>query len=806
MSANDKDLYFQNKLINRHVGGYDKPYLQTETEYMKDQLAVLRQNNQELPPQSRYFQPEKQYMQERYIPTTGLQQNPVSSFPSLNPNYQNQTIQEMTQGKDVYLREDYDRYDPYVGYRYRNGLLSDGYQKRTYQSYFIDVNSANRNKLPTLITDDNILLEANPLIFTNGSNTIFIKHPNSGFDINTPITIDGVVSTFVTLRTYRGTNLPTFEIIENCNFMKIYYTHNIPLSYTGKTITVTINGIKGDRGTQDTSSFLGSIPTNILNTTHQVYLTLTDNDIACSTQTVQNAKNDQNYFTPNSNYFFVILPVSLQPESNGPPYTLNDYNFKLKFNSLAGVPLNQINARYPIDPTHLSGYHVIKSINSTGYTIQVPTNSILSNTSFTGGGQYVYVSRVLEINPGYPDPNQYRVSLGSSIHNVVIIRLVSSEIPNTEKAIKDTPPDKANNKIYWNDIDDGDYLYSISIPPGNYSPADLINAISTAFANTPRVNAMTDAQRQALGITYTSRHFVQVSINQNTNEIQFQPYKEFLLQNPIEEITPTIPTNSLEQPVDPSVPFTLLINHPKHGMTSSGQTILIQGAVNDSGIPGTVINGNHIVTEIVDANHYKIQLSNFNLLTDRRQTGGGVNVFIYVPDLMRLRFDQPDTMGGVLGFRNPGQSGSITPYGSIISNKDLYYLEPEVDAFGKPLTLTNNFLQLSGDNYIIMTINQIKTFYTLGSVKNGFAKIILCDSPGKILFNTYVNMYQTYYDPIHEIHNLDISFYSPTGELFDFNGIDHSFTLEIISVNDRPIDTGINSNTGKNYNQDVNEI
>ena len=640
------------------------------------------------------------------------------------------------------------------------------------------------------------------LQFKNNSNILTIKHPNNNFEINDPITLTGAMSKFSILRTFRGVDLPTFDIPPGCNFMKIYYTHGIPLSYTGSTIFISLDEIKGDRGSSESSSFLGSMPINVINSTHALKLTLTDSDILCQTGDIEVLRNDANYFTLSPDYFFVVLPIKMQNIPNQNPYTLRDYNFKLTFESLFGIPLNQINAIYPTDPNHIFGYHIIKSVSTNEYTIELPIKAITLTDTVLGGGSCVYVSKVTAVNTGYPDPNNYKIDLGNVFHDVVTARLISSEIPNTEKAIKDNPISKANNKIYWNDIDDGDFLYSISIPPGNYTPSDLIAALNSQFAATPRVNVTDSSQANALGITYTSTHFIQTTINQNTDEVQFKSFKEFILQNPIIEVIPDIPDSSIIT-VDPTVTYQLTMNHPNHGMTSAGQIILIQGAIDHKGIPATVINGEHIVTEIIDANKYRISLAKFNLLSDRTETGGGVNVFIYIPDLFRMKFDQSDTLGKVLGFRNPGDPSSITEYKSVISNKDLYAFETSQNALGQPIIIKNNALQFSGDNYIIMVAEPIKTFYTLGKVKNAFAKIILCDSPGKILYNTFVTMFHTFDDPLHELFELTISFYSPDGTLFDFNGIEHSYTLEIVTISDIPDGTGISANTGKNYNQEI---
>ena len=168
-----------------------------------------------------------------------------------------------------------------------------------------------------------------------------------------------------------------------------------------------------------------------------------------------------------------------------------------------------------------------------------------------------------------------------------------------------------------------------------------------------------------------------------------------------------------------------------------------------------------------------------------------------------MRFDQSDTLGRVLGFRNPGEATSITPFDTIVSNQNKYQFETGQNAVGQTIPIRNNALQLSGENYIIMVAEPLRTLLAIGKIKNAFAKILLCDSPGRILFNSYVPITHYYEDPLSELYRLDISFFTSDGNLFDFNGVDHSFTLEIVTVSDIPEGTGINANTGKNYNQEV---
>ena len=823
----NSDIYYRNRLINRHVGGLNPPQLQTNDQYMANQKRVLNSQNIDLPPNIRYFR-----QSNGYTNFPNFQQSstgsPYDSVYGNNNIYDkgnasclgcndtlNDQLQQTAGGKrdqgsqiikehkdDVYLRKDQDRYDPYEGFIYNQGLMSDGRQRRRIRSHYIDINSTFRITTPSTSGDDPVLLEKDPLQFQNGSNIMTIIQPNHGFEVSDPISLTGAQSRLSILRTFRGPGLPTFDIPAGCDFMKIYYDHNIPLIYNGDTIEILLSDIRGDRGTTQVASFLGSIPINVINTRHKVRMTLSDADINCSTQDIILKTNDPNYFTPNDNYFFIILPYIMHNPVNESPYTLREYNFKLFNLSITGIPVNQINASYPITSENINGYHIIKSVTQNTYTVDVGTRAISNQTLVRGGGKCIFVSKIRNITIGFPNPNQYSVDLGDTLHNVIAVRLISSEIPNTDKAIRDSPPERANNKIYWNDIDDGDYLYSIEIPSGNYAPADLAKILADAFYATPRITAQDQATREALGITYTDRHFIQPTININTDEVIFKSYKEFILQTPIIEVVPDV-SDDPTVPADPNVTYQLTINHPNHGMTEPGQTILIQGAVNHKGILGSIINGEKVVTEIIDGNTYRISLPKFNLIDNRTETGGGVNVFIYIPDFFRLRFDQPDTLGKVLGFRNPGDPISVTPFDVEISNKDSYEFESGKNAVGQPIQITNNALQLSGENYIIMVAEPLRTALSIGKVKNIFAKILLCDSPGKILYNTFVPITHYYEDPLHELFRLNISFLTPDGNLFNFNGVEHSFTIEIITVNDIPEGTGINANTGKNYNTEI---
>jgi hypothetical protein len=789
-SNTHRGLLTQPNYTQRHVGGKFNPV--NNKQYIKNQIDLISDADRKVPPNVRYgnhnkvesnpIQDENYHASQQKVNGVGLPYSrPLQKNFTTESNYD-----PGRQKKDVYLREDYDRYDDYIGYLYNRGLMQDGSQIRRYRTQYININSKFRQILPSLNTEDAIVLDVNPLNFNVNSDIVFINHPNNNFAVGDLITLERVFGTATILRTYSDDGLPTFFIKGGCNVMKVNFRHGLPKGFSGN-IEVEFRDIKGDRGTIETSSFLGNIPTNVLNGTHQLKLTVLQTDLLTGCLVTDFPAGYLDY-SPTS--FFVILPISMQNPSGEAPYVLQEYNFKLFFLSVAGVPLNLLNARYPITPNNLQGYHMITQRFDNGYNIVLSTKASLS---LVGGGDGVTVARITAVNTGYPNPNSYIIDLGQIYHDIISVRMISSEFPNSNRVIKDFPLDAANNKIHWNDMDDGDYLYTIAVPPGNYTPDSLVSTLQQLFLDTQRVNA------QILG-PYDSSHYVQVTINQNTDEVIFGIYKQASVVEPFVQIDPDINPQSQIGQDDPNAIYTVTVQLDNHGLTTVGDQILIQGAINTSGIPASVLNGQQTINSIVNQDQFTIVLPKFNLLSERSDTKGGVAVSIFIPDRFSLRFDFPDTIGGLLGFRNPGNINSVTPFNHFISNQDEYLNDISTNTLGQEINVTNNAIQLSGDNYVFMQAQPLFTLDSIGPVPQSFVKILLCDIPGKVLFNTYVNTSRFYEDPLAELDSLEIEFLTPDGFLYDFFGLDHSFMLEIVTVNDIPEGTGISANTGRNYN------
>ena len=656
-------------------------------------------------------------------------------------------------------------YDPYKGYLEKNGLVYDPFNHRRFISTFVDVNSKFRKKTPSLILDDPICLKLDPFKTKKNSNIIFVDHPDHPYEDGDLISIAGTVSKSLILRTYDTNGNAAFIIPKYSNIMKIFFKHGLSEDFVNKSVQVDIEGIKGDK-----SSFLGNIPINLINGTHYMYTSLPKQEFA----------EHDDFFDYDPCHFFIILSKTLTES-----YKLDSYNFKITIRSIGGIPLNYINANYPINHDHKQGYHIITNSTKQGYCFELP---ICAVQKARGGGNNVIVSKVVEVESGYPNPNNYVIQLQNTFSNVLFSRIVSSEFPNSEKVIKDYPPERVNNKLYWNNIDDGDHLYSVDIPSGNYGPRKLANIIETMINQVARISKVDGLNPY---------HYIITDINKHTDEVIFRAYKKFSLIRPFISVTPEIVSNpNLDTDQHPE--YVITIKNKMHGMSCSGLNILISDAIDYWGIPAEKINGEHKVINIIDGDTYQIKLPRVNLNDKRVDTKGGANVNILIPDMIRMRFDQPNTMGNVLGFRNSGDKNSITPFSTMISNMNPYEFETNSDEFGINCN-DKTSLDLTGDNYVLMVANPLVTLTSVTPTKAAFAKIQLFQVATKLLYNTFIQTSQLYEDQIREVSELEIKFYTPDGYLYDFNSLDHSFTIEIITVYDIPEGTGINPNTGQNY-------
>jgi hypothetical protein len=747
-------------------------------------------------------------------------------------------------------------YDPYFDYLFKQGALNDNYKIRLYTRY-INVDSRGRKTQTTLTKGENTLLNENPLTFTTTTlssvlattkiNLLTIKIPGHNFKTNDRVTLTDVKTDPVSIKAlyqYTGTDGTAKTgysvIFENnrisvaikCDyaisvlFNSMNNTYFLEDSPSTANMSFDPNFVVGDGidfnvlrayNTSDmfvdldgfTGTSIGNIRTNFLNSRHRVYFTNPD---SAGNQYINIP--DGSGIVKKITGFYILLPEKFAT-TNNPPISDTSMTIDMNFQYIGGIPINALNADVPITNNNIYGYFPIYSTTTNTINIKLnkdtyyinPTPSDqpqLGQVPIPFGGENILISDVQEVNTGFANQNNYEIELPETISHVFMVKLVNTIFPNTGKNFRAN----VNNKLYWENLDDGQYTYSIQIPEGNYNATDLATLIETEMYAVVRNDVPANPPNPG---GYTNRVLFTVNIDTNTNVTTFKSFKEATLREPIQRV---IDADGNTPSTDPTLavdagnpPYTLEIRHPQHGLTT-GDDVLFSGFITTLGIPDTILNTTHTIANVIDVDTYEVVIDNFNLTFVRIDTKGGFGAKVYVPNQFRLLFNEDDTMGEELGFRNVGDDIAITEYNTTITNKDAYQNEIVVtdpstgisyvtNSSGQLVPLENNALNLKGDEYILMAVREFSESANsnIGENKNltkYFAKINLSGQPGQILYDTFVCVPVLSYDTF-TLGKLSINFYSPNGELYDFNGEEHSFVLEVNFFGPQPQQSGINS-------------
>jgi hypothetical protein len=608
----------------------------------------------------------------------------------------------------------------------RNDKTSD---TSSYRISRVNIDSRYRNIETKNILDDKITyLENNPLTLTKGSNTVRIYHGNHGFATEDRIVIQGVQNEAITI----NNGLTMFV---NSEYIRVnHINHGLNIDNDSNELYVTISNVAGNN-IKNTS--IQNIPINDINKTHKIYFNRNDSEI------------------PNNNFYYIKLDSKV--DSNF------DYNLStviLYYLQIGGIPLNEVNANYPVNIFQLTGYHIINNvIDDNNYEIVVSTKA---DTNISGvGGDKCWVARVLDFIEGYPNNNFYKTSLRKTFYNVRRIKLISTEFPNTERVIKNFPESKKNNLLVWQISDDGDTTYSIEITPGNYTILSLKDEIETKIATIERATLLFLNNNIDQNNYYYYTYIIpQIDIKSETDTFIMKLFQKIILKKPLTLVN-TVSEDGFNR---------MRIFHPNHRLTV-GDAITIDGASTTEFVPLEVLNKSHVIEKVLDKDNYLIKLDRYNDI-ESEVTNGGFAVSITYSINFRLLFNQSGTIGGVLGFTSVGQPNSITKFNKQITNNTLYENQIESDN-------QMRIINLSGDNYILMTSPIFKETYSSGPVDGIFAKLLLSSDPGTVMFNQFIQLGETFKTPINSLSEFEVTFYDPMGELFFFNNIEHSYTLEI---------------------------
>lgn len=583
------------------------------------------------------------------------------------------------------------------------------------------------------------------------------------------------------------------------------------------------------------TSRIGNIPINSLNQTQRIFFTASDVEADLNDQPItSDVPSDTNFFIELDRPYEQSVYTFTQPVGSSTlvvtTYTNSIYDVELAFKHYGGVPIKSINAEYPLGPLSDAGFRLILDvieINDRMYALVQLTRSGFLHRNF--GGMCISFALVDTENSGFIQPNKYNVQFGRSYYKIVEIHMVSSQFPVTQKAFVDgITGGIKNNMFYWQNLDDGSILYSIEVEPGNYTSDKLVAELE---------NKTRQVMRFDEEIPRNIPNVLKFEIDPNTDLVSIKsfnyymsPTEPFVVMynffniNTVGDPANTVPENQyyvypLGQYYTDFPQFSTSCNcyriqiyHPNHGLKKF-DTIIIENSINFGIIGADDLNGAHTVTQVIDSNNYDIVLENINIITPSNPSAkGGFKVIILTPIKFRIRFDQPDTIGVQLGFRDVGLDSSITPYDNIITNDVLYVDE----SFANVISLINpnidvttldpsnvslrNAVVLVGPPYILIVCPELAHVTGRGVVKDIFYKINLRDnsrnsgSDDRILpmaYDTFVDTPVYYNEPLRQLDKLTLSFVTPDGVLYDFNGVDHSFVLKIITFEEIPESTSL---------------
>jgi hypothetical protein len=792
-----------------------------------DYLSSIRINYNNAKNQDSSFDDKLEYLKQRKTRNYNFNlQNERIYNPSYSPNaiIDYSVNSQNDSQNNITKNEKNKNFDPYKDFLLDKGLISDNVNIR-YNVQYISIDSSLRNLNPRNkilntyeLNNNNI----NPFSIYGNILSIYVG-PSSinDFSSGQKITINNLFEKENTYRISKVTDIPTGNItykninlitfIKNKDYVQINLNPNINISEklfssidTSK-MFVTISGILGNvdyspltsqeinnfntfnlnEPIYTETSYINNIPIYYLNGPHQIYLLPPD---TAYTTTLSDPNNIPTIppILPNSNIFYIKLPITSNSSLGITEATIDYYNkmdITFTFNHYNTIPVNEINADYPITNNNINGFQTIDSIDTTKNYINIIVNppiklSLITNTdlfNFVEFGGIIYISTIKQTINGYLNPASYTIDLGKVYNNIVQVKVVETLFPNTSKNFVADPSPVVNNKLYFQDIENQTLINELIIDEGNYTAQNLIKELEYKFSQITR-------QTQD---NYIDTYNVIVSINEQTNYVSFSSYKKIYLKQPIINTDPNI--NQLDLTIGIGT-YSLVINHPSHGINTVGTKIIINNCIDHLGIYASDINGEHEITNIIDNNRYQIQLSNINLGVNKTITGGGNACYVLVPLPLKFFFSYSDTMGTKLGFRNCGQYSSITDFNTVTTNSDYYYNEK----FYNKNKVKSNKVNLINYDYMFMTCQQFPNINISNNIPNVFCKLYNA-TPGMNI-NQFTLSPIFYYDSIYEVYELTFAFFDKYGNLYDFNNQDHSFMLEITCIDNTPENTQFNSN------------
>ena len=663
-----------------------------------------------------------------------------------------------------------------------NENLEDFENNYTLKVSLLNIDSKYRNYNPKNILDGNpIFLENNPLITTENSYEVKIFYPNHSFKIGDKFILQNVVNEKIILK-------DKFFLVDNFDYLLINlenHNYNNIVNHNELDNKMFISNFD----TLDPNKrLLGNIPINSILGYKEFF---TFENIEIENTILNNILNNFNITENelNLNFVFVQLPFEYSKVNKlnndivfTDIYTIETI-FELKNDSIGGIPLPYLNANYPINNQQYNSCHFVSKIDNTHIYFN---SNVKSNSSTSGGLDKIFIAKIINVIEGFTRSDNYIIDLKKSFTDVVRIELVSSEIPFVEFNIKNNITAQ-NNKLYWKYLDDGDFIYSVTLDEGSYGPDNLLSKL---------LQQMNKIER--LGSTSKNKIFnlFDVVIDKNSQEVQFKSYKLESLPHSLKIIKDNVLSNIYK------LQITCANNY-----VNVGDKITISGAAQIGDILSNIINGEHEVFEINNSNDTFTIIIPVDVTRQNINTSGtgGPYVKVKVPVLASFLFNYQDTIGNLLGFKNVGNQTSVTEFKHITSNFDNYIEEIKFDEVGNK-DIYNPLLNLTGSYfYIFLYLNDFEGIISNTLAPNPFAKISLSGYTGDIMFNTFVSSPLEFDVPVSLINELNVQFKYADNTRPNFRNFDHSFTLRITERITKPVRTQVLSKK-KDFRQSMIEL
>ena len=527
--------------------------------------------------------------------------------------------------------------------------------------------------------------------------------------------------------TVQGVQTPSFTLndsmtfVANSSFIRINHP-NHGLNFD--TINDMYISITGCIGNKNSGTYYNNIPINAINTTHKI---------------VPVTKTDQ---IKNGNHYY----INIHPITSCFSATYKSSLVSIMFKTFNGIDPGIINAGYPLSETTKIGFHTVTKVDSdTVYCRLMHKNNInISNVS----SEPFTATKIIQTISGYPNNNSYKISLRQTFGNVKSIRMVSTIFPNSEQTIN-----SSNNKFIWKTLANGSTEYSITLENGVYNDYTLCKYIDESISKVKKSGSVLSTENKCFKSSS--------SIDPVTGTFSIEFFDELYIPNSL-LYTSTTDDNGSNK-------YVFMVKHSNHHLVV-GMNVTISGSTSTNGVPSTVIDGIHEIIKIIDENSYLIDIPKHTSEETSVNVNGGPNTKVMYPIKVQLCFDRQGTFGSVLGFKSVGEIFAKTQFLFKVTSKDRY-----LDDFSTSTTISTS---TSKNMYINMILDTKSKSLSTGTTQNVFCKLFLNGRPGSVLYNEFVQIATD--ANLQSLSELYVSFRTSSGELYDFNGHEHSYVLDII--------------------------